>query len=432
MPGRALATPYGIRVSDDDSTLVVTAAGSDKLVTIDAASGEVLGRVDVDAVPRGIALVSDTAGRPEEAWVLNAVENTVSLVDVTATKAPKLSARIVLHDPTNPVLKQGRKAFETAEASATGTFACASCHPDGHTDQLLWVLNTPIVTGGDQIQPRTTMPIRGLRDTEPFHWDGIPGDPYGGHNAANTDSYVAPNSDINDPTTATRNLIDASLANTMHLIGAANTNDEGKVGLLSAAERDALALFLLNVPYPPAQRRPFDNVPSDRAKDGFRLFHIDGNGVGRRDVCGDCHRFPHMVSTNHPTIGMDTPTWRGAYDRFLILPQGRINMVTLPPFAALAEQGIPERELWRFSWGLREEFDPVWDMVLEHSTGFSGSFARQVTLSKQSLADDTTMDLLAALEQSAQEEAIELVGNGVFLGAKKPQSEALFSMARPT
>ena len=93
--------------------------------------------------------------------MLNAVENTVSLVDVTATKAPKLSARIVLHDPTNPVLKQGRKAFETAEASATGTFACASCHPDGHTDQLLWVLNTPIVTGGDQIQPRTTMPIRG-------------------------------------------------------------------------------------------------------------------------------------------------------------------------------------------------------------------------------------------------------------------------------
>ena len=27
VPGRALATPYGIRVSDDDSTLVVTAAG---------------------------------------------------------------------------------------------------------------------------------------------------------------------------------------------------------------------------------------------------------------------------------------------------------------------------------------------------------------------------------------------------------------------
>ena len=53
-----------------------------------------LGRVDVDAVPRGIALVSDADGRPEQAWVLNAVENTVSLVDVANEKAPYLSAEL--------------------------------------------------------------------------------------------------------------------------------------------------------------------------------------------------------------------------------------------------------------------------------------------------------------------------------------------------
>lgn len=424
-PAAALATPYGIRVSGDDSTLVVTLAGSDKLITMDAVTGEVLGRVGVDAVPRGIALVSDGEGHPENAWVLNAVENTVSLVDLADTSNPNLVTKVILEDPTQLLLKRGRKAFETASASATGTFACASCHPDGHTDQLLWVLNTPIVTGGDQIQPRTTMPIRGLRDTEPYHWDGVPGDPYGGNNAANTDAYILPNSDIADPTTSTRNLIDASLANTMHSVGGTNTNDEGKLGLLSAADRDAMSIFILNVPYPPAQRRAYDNVPSQRAQDGFRLFHIEGNGVERRDVCGDCHRFPHMVSTNHPTIGMDTPTWRGAYDRFLILPQGRINMVTLPPFAALAEQGIPERELWRFSWGLREQFDPVWDMVLEHSTGFSGSFARQVTLSEESSADELTVELIAALEQSAREDAVQLVGNGVFLSFDSPQSVTL-------
>ena len=424
-PEKALATPYGIAISDDDSTLVVSAAASDKVITVDAASGAVLGQLEVDAVPRGIALRSDTQGRPEYAWVLNAVENTVSVVDLSDLSRPNLISSVVLEDPTDPILKRGRIAFETASASSTGTFACASCHPDGHTDQLLWVLNTPVVTGGDQIQPRTTMPIRGLRDTEPYHWDGIPGDPYGGHNAANTDTYVAPNSDIGDPTTSTRHLIDASLANTMLMVGAPQKNDEDKQGLLSADERDAMSVFLLNVPYPPAQRRPFDNEPSQIAKDGFRLFHIDGNGVGRRDVCGDCHRFPHMVSTNHPTIGMDTPTWRGAYDRFLILPQGRINMVTLPPFAALAEQGIPERELWRFSWGLREEFDPVWDMVLEHSTGYSGSFARQVTLSQQSVSDGLTGELMTALEQSAREEAINLVGHGVFLGSASSQPVSL-------
>jgi len=424
-PGAALATPYGIAISDDDSTLVVSAAGSDKLFTMNARSGEVLGRVDVDAVPRGVALSHDEEGHLLHAWVLNAVENTVSQVDVTDLASPRVVNTVALEDPTPPIIKRGRKAFETAAASTTGTFACASCHPDGHTDQLLWVLETPIVTGGDQIQPRITMPIRGLRDTEPYHWDGIPGDPYGGPNAANTDTHVAPNSDINEPTSSTRHLIDGGLADTMHLVGDPTINDEGKSGRLSAAERDDLAWFLLSVPYPPAQRRPYDNTPSPQAKKGFQLFHIDGNGVGRRDVCGDCHRFPHLVSTNHPTIGMDTPTWRGAYDRFLILPQGRINMVTLPPFAALAEQGIPERELWRFSWGQRAAFDPVWDMVLEHSTGYSGSFARQVTLSQQSLSQAWTADLLQALEQSAREDAIILTGHGVFLTSGTAQPVAL-------
>ena len=150
----------------------------------------------------------------------------------------------------------------------------------------------PIVTRGDQIQPRITMPIRGLRDTEPYHWDGIPGDPYGGVNAANTDGYVPPNSDINDPTTSTLDLIDGGLASTMHWIGKTNTNDEGKLGKLTAAERDDLSVFLLSVPYPPAQRRAYDNVQSERAREGFRLFHIEGNGGGRAGVCGDCHRLP--------------------------------------------------------------------------------------------------------------------------------------------
>ena len=414
-PVDALATPYGIKISEDDSTLFVSAAGSDKLITIDADSGEVLGRVAVDATPRGVALVSAEDGSPTQVWVLNAVENTVSLVDVSTTSNPRLIDTVELEDPTQPVLKRGRKAFETAMASTTGTFSCASCHPDGHTDQLVWVLATPIVTRGDQIQPRITMPIRGLRDTEPYHWDGIPGDPYGGVNAANADGHVPPNSDINDPTTSTLDLIDGGLANTMHWVGKTNTNDEGKLGMLTAAERDDMSVFLLSVPYPPAQRRPYDNVQSDRAKEGFRLFHIEGNGGGRAGVCGDCHRLPHLVSTNHPTIGMDTPTWRGAYDRFLILPQGRINLVTLKPFAELAEQGIPERELWRRTWAQREAFDPVWDMVEEHSTGYSGAFARQATLNQASLAKPITLDIVNALEQSAREEAIILAVSGVMI-----------------
>ena len=217
--GKALATPFAIQISDDDSTLVVSAAGSDKLFTVDAASGAVLGRIAVGAVPRGIALENGEDGKASQAWVLNAVANTVSVVDVSDPASPQVVGFIPLEDPTHRQVKLGRTWFNDADASTTGTFSCASCHPDGHTDQLLWVIKTPIVTGGDQIMPRSTMPIRGLRDTAPFHWDGIPGDPYGGINSASIRRHVPPNSSIDDPASSTRNVIDGGLAATMHLEG---------------------------------------------------------------------------------------------------------------------------------------------------------------------------------------------------------------------
>ena len=318
-PEDALATPFAIKVSDDDSTLFVSAASSDQFFTVDASSGEVMGRVKVDAVPRGIALQKNDDGSTSAAWTLNAVANTVSMVDVSDPRKPRVIDTISLDDPTHPAVKRGRIAFNTASASTTRTFGCASCHPDGHTDQLLWVLKTPVVTGGNQIMPRSTMPIRGLRDTAPYHWDGIPGDPYGGNNSANIHGQDPPNSSKDEPTSTTRHLIDGGIANTMSLVGDATVNDEGKAGTLSAAERDDMAKFLLSVPYPPAQRRAYSNVVSKTAEQGFKLFHIDGDHdeKPRPNVCGNCHRMPFLVSTNTPGTGMDAPTWRGAYDRFL-------------------------------------------------------------------------------------------------------------------
>ena len=410
----ALATPYGLQVSGDDTTLVVSAAGSDIVCVVDATTGSILGRVKVDSVPRGIALVENTEGSPIGAWVLNAVANTVSVLDLSKLSDPKVMKRIILEDPTHPEFKMGRIAFNKASASTTATFSCASCHPDGHTDQLLWVLETPVVTGGNQIMPRSTMPVRGLRDTAPFHWDGIPGDPYGGNNSANIRSHEAPNSDPAKPESATRHVIDGSLATTMLMTGTTPENDEGKLGFLSARERDDMAKFLLNITYPPAQRRAFDNKLTERAEEGFRQFHIVGNKESRRmNVCGDCHRMPFLVSTNTPGTGMDAPTWRGAYDRFLILPQGRLNIIDFDFYRRVAEAGNSERAIWQFSWQGREEFDPVWEMVTEGSTGFSGSFARQITLNRSTAGEKLTLDLIEALEMSAREEGIVLQCHGV-------------------
>ncbi|MEE2641036.1 MAG: ankyrin repeat domain-containing protein [Planctomycetota bacterium] len=422
-PDHALATPFAIQVSDDDRTLYVSAAGSNRMFTVDAASGKVLGRLEVDAVPRGIALDSDG----KQAWVFNAVANTVSRVDVSDVRQPRLEATISLEDPTHETFKRGRIAFNNARASSTGTFSCASCHPDGHTDQLLWVLKTPVVTGGNQIMPRSTMPLRGLRDTAPFHWDGIPGDPYGGNNSANIYTRVKPNADVERPESTTRHLIDGGLASTMFLEGDKTKNDEGKDGYLTARERDDMAKFLLHVTYPPAQRRAYDNQLSRRARKGFELFHIigDAGGTPGGNLCGNCHRMPFYVSTNTPGTGMDAPTWRGAYDRFLILPQGRLNIIDFPFYAAVAERGIPERSVWQFSWGGRRAFDPVWEMVLEGSTGYSGSLGRQLTLDRGTVKDEILMDMLQALEVSAAEEAIVLEADAVLLAGAESQPVSL-------
>ncbi len=424
-PDNALATPFAIEVTRDDQTLVATAAGSDKLFTVDAKSGEVLGRVSVGVVPRGIAL--DESPDSISAWVYNAVANSVSVVDLSDRSKPTVKGFVSLEDPTDEQVKLGRTWFNDAGASSTGSYSCASCHPDGHTDQLLWVLKTPVVSGGDQIMPRSTMPLRGLRDTAPFHWDGIPGDPYGGNNSANIWGSDEPNSDIDDPESTTRHLIDGGLAATMLMHGSQAINDEGKSGAFSAEQRDEMAKFLLAVPYPPAQKRAYTNVLSKTAAKGFELFHIKGHldEKPKPNVCGDCHRMPHLVSTNTPGTGMEAPTWRGAYDRFLILPQGRLNIIDFDFYRRVAEKGIPEREMWQFSWQGQSRFDPIWDMVLEGSTGYSGSFARQVTLSQSTCGEALTKDLLDALETAAAEKAIVLEAEGVLLNRSPSQEIAL-------
>ena len=429
-PGMALATPYGIQVSADNTTLVATAAGSDKLFTVDADDGRVLGRVAVGAVPRGVALVSDADGAPATAWVLNAVDNSVSLVDVSTPSSPTLLDTIALQDPTHPVVKQGRIAFNDADASSTGTFSCESCHPDGHTDQLIWVLDTPNCGPGDgeiddddqrrkgeldrgctQIPPRLTMPVRGLRDTQPYHWDGIPGDPYGGRNTASILVEVEPNCDVDDPESCTRHLVDGSLATTMCDVGNCPTNDEDKPGLLDGDTRDALARFILSIPYPPAPDRPLDNALTRSARQGYFEFNFINDAGGRAtgaQTCGDCHRMPYLVSTNTPGTGMDAPTWRGAYDRFMITPQARTNIIHLMSIVRMPPE-FPEREMWILAGASAD----IWQMVVQGSTGFHGSFARQITLNRESAEDAQTAPVLDILEQAAEDGAIELQGEGV-------------------
>lgn len=431
-PGMALATPFGIQITEDDRTLVVTAASSAKLFTVDVETGTVLGRVSVGWVPRGVVL-----GPNDDAWVLNAVANTVSHVDLSNRSQPRVVETIVLEDPTPSDVKLGRFAFMNADQSSTGTFSCESCHPDGHTDQLLWVLGGPKceIEGCTQIPPRSTMPIRGLRDTAPYHWDGVPGDPFGGRNGQDPFGDFPPN--CTTPESCTRHLLDGALASTMCDQTSCPTNEEGKPGLLTREERDAMARFLLAVPPVPARERPIDDQITASAWQGFDDFFVNGD----RSTCGTfvCHKMPFWTGTNIGGLnGMDAPSFRGIPDRWLLLPQGRTNiMELLEPLGSSPDvnvvpfdydKGFDELSMWALTFGTEENpalnrlsggYGPldVWQMFLEGNMGTPGAYGRQVTLNADTVGSAQTTLVLDALEQAAGDGAILLEGEGVRGGA---------------
>lgn len=415
----AVATPFAVKASRDGDVLFLTSAGSDVLLALSVKTGEVVAKAKVGSVPRGVALEEDAGGKPVRAWVMNAVSNSVSKVAIAGNSALQVEQTIELHDPTPPVYKEGRMAFNTARASSNGTFSCASCHADGHTDHLLWVLDTPHLVGADQIEPRLSQTLRGLRGTAPYHWDGVPGDPYGGRNAASR-KHLPPNADINKPESAVRHVIDGSMATTMFAHGSEVTNDEEKPGYLTARERDAMAVFLLNLSHMPTRGRAYSDRLSEKALTGFERFHVTGARDRKNlntSVCGSCHTLPYLATDQE---SMNVPSFRGALDRFITQAQGRNSVIDLEGVQEVAEDGFPEEEVWKrmLNMGEHGRLWPVIDMFKESSMGFSGAFARQVTLSAETSGHVLTQDIVSALERSAREGSVVLEVNGCFHGSE--------------
>jgi DNA-binding beta-propeller fold protein YncE len=478
----ALATPYGAALSGDDTTLVITAAGSSRVVTLNAATLDVLDTLDLGSVangdfgqqiPRGVVVRSSPAGAPLTAYVLNTLENTVSVVNVATPSDISETLQIpVGSDPTPEAVRRGRIGFNNAFASTKGTFSCESCHPNGNTDQLLWRIGGRCFLGGcgSGDNPRTTMPIRGLENTLPLHWDGSLGDPFGGGNGAvgfngngGTDCSLGGADGDHDCFLA---LVNASLSGVMCDQSGSCPSGGTK---LTAQERDDMAFYLASVSYPPARARRIDDTLSavgtevpipngdgspsgllGAAKTGFSRFFVNNGGaVGDPDTCADstagCHSLPLGTVTNSSTLnGFEAATMRGLNDRFAqfsIAPNSsaeimmQANTTTTITFQGITLPLAPLQVPLRYdpADGMRELtvfgvafllFNPVygvlpahiWQMVEEASTGHSGALARQVALNSRTTAAGTvaaTDAHLAALELADARGLVNLRATGV-------------------
>ncbi len=167
--------PRAAAVDEKNHELLVTCLGIDSLVAYDATSAapatSELRRWKVGAGPMGVAIDPDA----RQAVVWSQFDRTLSIIPLDQPKGknepPAAIARIAMgHDDEAPdavptSLALGRVLFHRSNdgrISGDGR-SCASCHPDGRDDGLVW--STPE-------GPRRSIMLAGRLDTAPFSWQG--------------------------------------------------------------------------------------------------------------------------------------------------------------------------------------------------------------------------------------------------------------------
>ncbi len=284
---RSLATPLGMAVSSDGTTLYVAGYGSSAVGVLDSAA-LAAGTVDTSADrlidlsnpgpvgPSGLVL-DEARGR---LYVVTRFDDSLVTVDL-ATRAVLGRAR--MHTPEPEATIVGRPMLYDARFTSTnGEAACGSCHVFGDLDGLAWDLGdpdgmvmssrNPVGPIGSQLPfhpmkgPMTTQSLRGMAHQGPLHWRG---DRSGGN--------TSPPGDPLDELAA---------------FEAFNVAFEGlngrEEGPLRPEEMRRFAEFALGIVYPPNPIRQLDNsLREDEARG--RTIYFEREGIDTITTCNGCH-----------------------------------------------------------------------------------------------------------------------------------------------
>lgn len=162
-------------VAFGDRYLLVAHASTANVAVIDTSSGASVGTYRVGFAPAGIAV--DEAHHI--AFVDNALDQSVSRIALDRSfdaSAPAFDADLTLvrtlASPYSAAAQAGRRFFFDAtntHVTPSGVVACASCHPDGTDDGLVWFEHTTNIT----LRRRRTKHLANAKSAmAPFHWDG--------------------------------------------------------------------------------------------------------------------------------------------------------------------------------------------------------------------------------------------------------------------
>jgi YVTN family beta-propeller protein len=283
----SLATPIGMAVTADGTTLYVAAFGTGAVGMFDVAQLEadtftpsVMHHIPVTGGgPSGLVL-NEAAGK---LYVLTRFDNSISVVD-TGTNSEV--AHLPVFNPEPASIVDGRRfLYDALATSSNGEASCASCHVFGDFDSLAWDLGNP---DDDQLPdnnvfefnlgcptsfhpikgPMTTQTLRGMANDGPMHWRG---DRSGGNN---------PGGDPLDENAAFNRFIVAFDG----LLGRGAPD-----AAVSATDMQEFADFILQVTMPPNPVRALDNsLNSDQAA-GRSIFTNTGRLSDTIRFCGGCH-----------------------------------------------------------------------------------------------------------------------------------------------
>ncbi len=172
-----LAQPMALAHDPRHARLVMVAMGSDRIMSLNTLSSDPISHPIasrfVGQAPKGIVFTADGS----KAFVHNAHSYSVSPVDFAAQLPKEGDARrwtvksgasaVFARNPLPETAARGRRAFTFAldpRVGGANRFACASCHPDGRHDGMVWQIGAG---------PRQTPILAGrLFGTGPFNWLG--------------------------------------------------------------------------------------------------------------------------------------------------------------------------------------------------------------------------------------------------------------------
>lgn len=423
---QALAQPTALAFHPDGRTLWVAAFNSDRVAELDAATGTVLGRVDVrfpdDADsksmrgPRGLAISKDGS----RIHVLNKFTNSITTIDGD-TRAVLTEIPLGSNNPTPETIRKGRGFLFDARLSGNGTVSCATCHLDSDRDGLAWdqgdpggtlvtmkgaFLSAHILTLEDRVMhpmkgPMVTQTLIGMAGnmtplttppqavTTKFHWRG---------DKASIQSFNSTFDKLMDGTG------------------------------IPAADMDALSAYLLALRHHPNPYRNPDRTLPAEINGGSPTRGRDMFNNHEKSHCMMCHSLPSGTDQNidrklevNGTQEMKNPPLRTVYQRFGIFNPAA-GGVSLSGFGLNSDGAgfeLPKSHFYQLdNLNTVQELKDVAAFILAFDSGTAPTVGRTALIDFTSKSTPAFATEIALLETRAAADC-DVVVRGRFSGASR-------------